>query len=134
MAAQPNPPGAVSDGWSLLNVLRTEAHRRQSRGAAGPVRRAGGGGCGGGGGSGAAAAGGVERRVDGVRHASVDRSPLFCRYLPYGTTTFRKDFRLLEARCNSRSRGCGYVGKSERAESCPHIHQPSLWVVVIKSG
>ena len=61
MAAQPDPRGAVSDGWSLLNVLRTKAHRRQSRGAAGPVRRAGGGGRGGGGGSGAAAPGGAER-------------------------------------------------------------------------
>ena len=80
MAAQPDPRGAVSDGWSLLNVLRTKAHRRQSRGAAGPVRRAGGGGRGGGGGSRAAAAGGAERGVDGVGHASVDLSPLF-----YGT-------------------------------------------------
>ena len=40
------------------------------------MRRAGGGGRGGGGGSGAAAAGGAERRVGGVRHASVDLSPL----------------------------------------------------------
>ena len=62
-------------GWSLLNVLRTKAHRRQSRVAAGPVRRAGGGGCGGGGGSGAAAAGGAERGVDGERQANVDLTP-----------------------------------------------------------
>jgi len=54
------------------------------------VRRAGGGGRGGGGGSGAAAPGGAERRVDGVRHASVDLSPLFYGYLPFGTTIDRR--------------------------------------------
>ena len=81
-------PAIRGVGWPLnqireelyLSSLRTEAHRRQSRGAAGPVRRAGGGGRGGGGGSRAAAAGGAERGVDGVGHASVDLSPLF-----YGT-------------------------------------------------
>jgi len=64
MAAQPDPRGAVSDGWSLLNVLRAKAHRRQGRGAAGAVRCAGGGG-----GPRTAAPGGAERRVDGVRLA-----------------------------------------------------------------
>ena len=72
-------------GWSLLNVLSATAHRRQSRGAAGPVRRAGGGSRGGGGGPRAAAPGGAERGVDGVRYASVDLSPLFYRYVPYCT-------------------------------------------------
>jgi hypothetical protein len=81
-------------GWSLLNVLRTKAHRRQNRGPAGALRRAGGGGRGGGGrggggGSRAAAPGGAERRVDGVGHASVDLSPLFYRCLPYGITIAR---------------------------------------------
>ena len=70
-------------------MLRTKAHRRQSRGAAGPVRRAGGGGRGGGGGSGAAAPGGAERRVDGGRHASVELMLLFYRYLQYGTAIVR---------------------------------------------
>ena len=38
----------------------------------------------------AVAPGGVERRVDGVRHASVDLSLLFYGYLPYGTIIVRR--------------------------------------------
>ena len=59
---------------SPLCTESKKAHRRQSRNLAGPVRRAGGGGRGGGGPR-AAAPGGAERRVDGVRHASVELSP-----------------------------------------------------------
>jgi len=76
-------------GWSLLDVLSAKAHRRQSQDAAVPVRRAGSRGRGGGGGSRAAAPGGAERRVDGGRHASVDLTSLFYRYLAYGTTIVR---------------------------------------------
>ena len=75
-----------SGGAEDCDKRRGLAAQPEPRGAAGPVRRAGGGGRGGGGGSGAAATGGAERRVDGVRHASVDLSPLFYRYVPFGTT------------------------------------------------
>ena len=49
--------------------------------------------------------------------------------------TIRKWFRLPMVRHQSRSsRGCGNVGKSESAESCPHFHQPSSPAAGTRSG